>query len=52
MGFEADIPGLRQTDGINQRKRTFAVAHQDPLANGVDAHIVGIVTELDAPDRG
>jgi hypothetical protein len=50
MRFKVNIRGLRQADGINHRKRTLAVAHQHPLAGCVDAHIVGIVTELDTPD--
>src|SRR5215468_6150820 len=52
MRLDTDIRGLRQAGGINYRKRTLAIAHQHPVAGCVYAHIVGIVTELDAPDRG
>jgi hypothetical protein len=52
MRFETNIRGLRQADGINHRERTLPVAHQHPIARCVYANIVGIVTELDAPDRG
>ena len=52
MCFERNIRGLRQANGINYRKRTLAVANQQPAASGVYAHIVGIVTEFEAPDRG
>ena len=52
MRFERNVRGLRKAGGINYRKRTLAVAHQHPVAGCVYAHIVGIVIELDAPDRG
>jgi hypothetical protein len=52
MRFETDVRGLRQADGIDHRERTLAVTRQHPLASGVDAHVVGIVIELDAPDLG
>src|SRR5215468_6794945 len=52
MRLDTDIRGLRQAGGINYRKRTLAIAHQHPVAGRIYAHIVGIVTELDAPDRG
>jgi len=47
-----NIRGLRQADGIDRRERTLAVAYQHPIASCINVHIVGIVTELDAPDRG
>src|SRR5262249_57043120 len=52
MRLETDIRGLRQAGGINYRERTLAIAHQYPVAGCVYADIVGIVPELDAPDRG
>ena len=52
MRFEPDIRGLRQGCRIDHRQRTLAVTHQHSVARGVYPHIVGIVTELDAPDRG
>src|SRR5215472_4303877 len=50
MRLEMNIRDLRQADGIDPRERTLAVADQYPFASSVYAHIVGIVTELDAPD--
>src|SRR5215472_5721914 len=52
MRLETNIRDLREAGGINNRERTLAIAHQHPLARGLHAHIVGIVTEFDAPDRG
>src|SRR5262244_3334913 len=52
MRLETDIRNLRQAGRINYREGTLAIAHQHPVAGCVYAHIVGIVTELDAPDRG
>src|SRR5438874_6294530 len=51
MGFETDIGGLRLACGINDRKRTLAVAHEYPLAPGVYSHVRSSVAELDASDR-
>src|SRR5262244_3360044 len=52
MRLETDIRNLRQAGRINYCERTLAIAHQHPVTDCVYAHIVGIVTELDAPDRG
>ena len=52
MGFEADIGSLGLACGIDDRKRTLAIAHKYPIARCVYARVVGIIAELDAPHRG
>ena len=51
VSAETDIAGLGPGRRIDDRERTIAVAHKHAVVLFVDPHIVGIVTELDAPDR-
>ena len=51
MAFEADVSGLGPRCRIDNRKRALAVADEHAAALRIHPHIVGIIAELDTPDR-
>jgi len=51
MPLETDVGGLGPACRIDDRKRTLAVTHEHAAVLRIHPHVVGIVAELDTPDR-
>ena len=51
MGLKTNVARLGPGRRIDDRKRTIAVADKYVVVLFVDPHIIGVVTELDPPDR-
>jgi hypothetical protein len=48
--LEPNIPNFGPGRGVDNRQLTCAISDDHALAGSVDAHIVGVITQVDAPD--
>ncbi len=51
MPLETDVGGLGPACRIDGRKPALAVTHEHAAVLRIHPHVVGIVAELDTPDR-